>query len=73
MSTTEHPCVVFGPEGYEYFYNDTLTKNMINDQESESVMINNQKKMEKIDKLLHIVLHDASEVLYLIKQLIDNQ
>ena len=59
MSTTKYPCVVFGPDGYEYFYNDTLAKNMINDQESGSVMI-------KIDKLLHIVLHDASEVLELI-------
>ena len=58
VRSSQQPCVVFGPDGYEHIYNDTLAKNMISDdQEGES---------GKINKLLHRMLDDAGQVLDLI-------
>ena len=68
VSSTEHPCVVFGPDEYDHIYNDALAKNMtlFSDQESKS---------GKIYKLLRKMLDDAGQVLDLIIVVVnhDNQ
>ena len=56
VDVTQHPCVIFAPDEYERIYDDTLAKNMINDED----------KSKKIDKLLLRMLDEAGQVLDLV-------
>lgn len=54
--------MIFAPDEYEYIYNTTITQNMhmIDDDQDDQYI--------KINKLLHKVLDDASEVITFVRK-----